>query len=213
MIMILINIRSMIKKLNLILLTLLFVSCGDDDPVLQPIEAMIVTNLEAKTTSPPGQPITGDFVKFSFAKQTIVEGDDWDIAFRATTILVNGGFSGSSDEPGRTGVAAGYVAIGAYGSIRNVEESLLQQDSESSKAIPTGSGNGWYNYEGPPSHLITPIAGRTLIFKTHNGRYAKMEIQSYYKDSPDNPNAFTDESQVYTFNYTYQPNEGVTSFD
>ena len=23
----------------------------------------------------------GDFVKFSFAKQTVVEGDDWDIAF------------------------------------------------------------------------------------------------------------------------------------
>ena len=105
------------------------------------------------------------------------------------------------------------MAVGAYGSINNVDESLLKQDSESAYAVPTGSGNGWYNYEGPPTHLITPIAGRTLIFKTHNGRYAKMEIQSYYKNAPESPNAFTDEAQVYTFNYTYQPNEGVASFD
>ena len=208
-----INIRFMIKKLNLLLLTLLFVSCGDDDPVLEPIEAMIVTNLEAKTTSEPGQPISGDYVKFSFEKQTVVEGDDWDVAFRATTILVNGGFAAADDEPNRTGIAAGYVAVGAYGSINNVDESLLKQDSESAYAVPTGSGNGWYNYEGPPTHLITPIAGRTLIFKTHNGRYAKMEIQSYYKNAPESPNAFADEAQVYTFNYTYQPNEGVLSFD
>ena len=38
-----------------------------------------------------------------------------------------------------------------------------------------------------------------------------MEIQSYYKDSPENPNAFTDQSATYTFNYTYQPNESVTT--
>ena len=39
-----------------------------------------------------------------------------------------------------------------------------------------------------------------------------MEIMSYYKNSPDQPNAFRDESQYYSFNYTYQPNEGVKSF-
>ena len=202
----------MIKKIYLLFFTLFFVSCGDDDPVLEPVEAMIVTNLEAKTTSQPGQPISGDYVKFSFEKQTVVEGDDWDIAFRATTILVNGGFAAADDEPGRSGIAAGYVAVGAYGSINNVDESLLKQDSETAYAIPTGSGNGWYNYDSQ-TYLVTPIAGRTLIFKTHNGRYAKMEIQSYYKDSPENPNPFTSQSQTYTFNYTYQPNEGVLSFD
>jgi len=202
----------MIKKIYLLFFTMLFVSCGDDDPVLEPVEAMIVTNLEAKTTSQPGQPISGDYVKFSFEKQTVVEGDDWDIAFRATTILVNGGFAAADDEPNRSGIAAGYVAVGAYGSINNVDESLLKQDSETAYAIPTGSGNGWYNYDSQ-TYLITPIAGRTLIFKTHNGRYAKMEIQSYYKDAPESPNPFTSQAQTYTFNYTYQPNEGVLSFD
>ncbi len=201
----------MIKKIYLLLLTLLFISCSKDDPVLEPTEAMIITNLEAKTSSQPGQPVSGDYVKFSFEKQTVVEGDDWDIAFRATTILVNGGFAAADGEPGRSGIAAGYVAVGAYGSIKSVDESLLKQDSETAYAIPVGSDNGWYNYNSQ-THIITPIAGRTLIFKTHNGRFAKMEIQSYYKDSPESP-ALNDQAQTYTFNYTYQPNEGVTSFD
>ena len=194
------------------MLSLLMISCGDDDPVLEPVASMIVTNLEALTTSGPGQPPAGDYVKFSFEKETVVDGDDWDIAFRATTILVNGGFSSASDEPKRSGIAAGYVAVGAYGSINSVDETLLAQDSETTYAIPTGSGNGWYNYD-PQTYLISPIAGRTLVFKTHNGRYAKMEIQSYYKDAPETPNAFTSQGQSYTFSYTYQPNEGVTKFD
>ena len=200
------------KKIYIFMLSLLMISCGDDDPVLEPVEAMIVTNLEAMTTSGPGQPPAGDYVKFSFEKQTVVEGDDWDIAFRATTILVNGGFAAADYEPNRSGVAAGYVATGAYGSINSVDETLLAQDSETAYAIPTGSGNGWYNYD-PQTYLISPIAGRTLVFKTHNGRYAKMEIQSYYKDAPESPNPFTSQGQTYTFNYTYQPNEGVTTFD
>ena len=40
-----------------------------------------------------------------------------------------------------------------------------------------------------------------------------MQIMSYYKDAPEIPNAFSSQSQYYTFNYTYQPNEGVTNFD
>jgi hypothetical protein len=200
------------KNIKILLLSLFVLACGPEDPVLEPIEAMIVTNLYSPTTSEPGQPPSGEFVKFSFLKQTVVTGDDWDIAFRGTTILVNGGFSGAQDEPSRTGLGGGYVSVGNYGSIKSADVSLIVQDSETNKAIPNGSGNGWYNYD-QGTHIISPIAGRTLIFKTHNNRYAKMEIQSYYKNSPENPNPFSGESQYYTFNYTYQPNEGVTDFD
>ena len=42
------------KNIYIIILSLLFISCGDDVPVLQPLEAMIITNLEAMTTSGPG---------------------------------------------------------------------------------------------------------------------------------------------------------------
>ena len=81
----------------------------------------------------------------------------------------------------------------------------------SALAISTGSGNGWYTYNGQ-THVISPTPGKILVFKTHDGLYAKIEILSYYKDSPANPNAFTDPSRYYTFNYIYQPNKGQTSF-
>ena len=93
-----------------------------------------------------------------------------------------------------------------------VDTSLLTQDSESGYAIPTGSGNGWYNYDFT-THVISPIAGKILVFRTHDNRYAKVEILSYYLGAPENPDAFTDPSRYYTFNYVYQPNEGATTFD
>ena len=188
-----------------------FVSCTEDS-VIEPIEAMIINNLYAPTTSAPGQKETGKFVKFSFSEQKIVEDDKWDIAFRGKTILINGGFSGSSDEPNRSGFGGGYIEIGNYGSIKTVDEDKIKQDSESEKAISRENGKGWFD-DNIQNGLVTPIDGRTLIFKTHNGRYAKMRISSYYKDSPDVPNALLHESQYYSFNYTYQPNEGITSFN
>ena len=188
-----------------------FVSCTEDS-VIEPIEAMIINNLYAPTTSAPGQKETGKFVKFSFSEQKIVEDDKWDIAFRGKTILINGGFSGSSDEPNRSGFGGGYIEIGNYGSIKTVDEDKIKQDSESEKAISRENGKGWFD-DNIQNGLVTPIDGRTLIFKTHNGRYAKMRISSYYKDSPDVPNALLNESQYYSFNYTYQPNEDITSFN
>jgi|TARA_B110000914_G_C15467076_1_gene448783 hypothetical protein len=199
------------NKLCFLTLTVFFfISCGEDD-VLEPIEAMIVTNLYAPETLNPGEPPSGEYVKFSFLEQKVVKGDDWDIAFRGTDILVNGGYSANSDEPARTGIGAAYIILGNYGSIRSVDESLLKEDSENSRAIKNESENGWYTIKSPGS-LIVPIESKTLIFKTHNGKYAKMKIQSYYKNAPENPNPFIDQASNYTFNYTYQPNEGVRTF-
>ena len=45
-----------------------------------------------------------------------------------------------------------------------------------------------------------------------DGKYAKVEILSYYQGAPDSPDAFTDQSRYYTFNYVYQPNSGETTF-
>jgi hypothetical protein len=49
-----------------------------------------------------------------------------------------------------------------------------------------------------------------LVFRTHDGKVAKVEILSYYRDAPAQPNAFTDEARFYTFRYVYNPNEGET---
>jgi hypothetical protein len=97
-------------------------------------------------------------------------------------------------------------------SVTEVNLQQLSQDSSSGYAVPSGAGNGWYTYQGPPVNLITPTPGKILVFRTNDGKYAKMEILSYYKDAPENPDAYTSESRYYTFNYQYQPNEGITNF-
>ena len=62
-------------------------------------------NLSAPQTGGQGQPIGGDFTKFSFSAGAITTSDtDWDIAFRGTTIAINGGaVTGTADEPTRNG--------------------------------------------------------------------------------------------------------------
>ena len=104
-----------------------------------------------------------------------------------------------------------FIATNTFEGLTTVDVNLLVQDSETSLAIPTGSDNGWYNYN-PATFTITPLAGKILVFRTRDNRYAKVEILSYYQDAPSNPDPFTDEGRYYTFNYVYQPNENVTTF-
>ena len=84
--------------------------------------------------------------------------------------------------------------------------STFAQDAAATYAIPTGSGNGWYNYSNT---IISPIAGKVFVVKTHDGKYAKFEILSYYKDAPATPDA-TSVGRYYTFNYAYQANSTTT---
>lgn len=205
-----------IKILSLTAIFIFAISCstGDDSTPIIEVESNLVENLNAPQLGGQGEPISGDFAKFSFATGQITNSEtDWDIAFRGTIILVNGGENtGIEDEPTRTGNAGAYIANGTMATVTSVNTTLMIQDSESGTCIPTGSGAGWYSYAGPPTHLIVPIAGKILVFRTHDGKYAKLEILSYYKDAPVDPDAFTDLDQHYTFNYVYQPNEGVEAF-
>ncbi len=154
--------------------------------------------------------VTGNYVKFSFKTGAIVTGNDWDIAFRGTTIIVNGGKATANDQPERTGNAAAYIASGLFNDITTVSTALFKQDdTESGLAITTGSGNGWYNYN-PTTHAITPIAGKVLMFRTNDDLYAKVEIISFYENSV--PNETLSNAYYYTFNYEYQPKDGITAF-
>ena len=92
------------------------------------------------------------------------------------------------------------------------DPTLIKGDSIGVKALTTGSGNGWYEYIAD-KHVIYPISGVTLVIKTHDGKYAKMEIDNYYKGNPALSSiATTDAAGYYTFSYVYQPNSGSTSF-
>lgn len=208
------------KTLKFLALTALFtgfVACSSDDDngqQLLEVEAETVTNLYAPQEGGQGQPTSGEFAKFDFSTgMSTTSETEWDIAFRGTTIIVNGGVSfGATDEPSRTGNAAVYIADGTMTNINEVTPNLFVQDSEAGYAIQTGSENGWYTYSGAPSHLINPTPGKILVFRTRDGKYAKVEIISYYENAPENPDAFSDASPYYTFNYVYQPNADTTTF-
>lgn len=198
------------KTILVTAISLAFFSCSKDDETTPNTNATALTvktysNLHAPATGGGGQPVSGEFVKFNLATgQIVTTGDNWDIAFRSTTILVNGGVAGT-DQPARTGVGAASIVTGTFANIITAPtDNLFTQDTAASYAIPTGSGNGWYNYNGA-TNVISPIAGRVLIIKTHDGKYAKMEILNYYQDAPANPTG-TEPSRYYKFNYVYQPN-------
>lgn len=186
-----------------------FVSCSNDDELPQSqstLETKTTTNLYAPQTGGQGQPVGGAFTKFSFSQNAAVTNDAWDIAFRGTTIIVNGGSTiGITDEPARAGNAAVSIAYGTFSSITTVPAAAtFKQDGTNSYAIPTGSEAGWYKYDSA-SNLITPIPGKIFVIRTHDGKYVKMEILSYYKDAPANPNSSMP-TRYFTFKYVYQPN-------
>ena len=204
-----------IKFLILSIMLISFYNCEDDGLNLQDIQSVTVEDLHAPQEGGQGQPISGQFTKFDFETGSETNSEtDWDIAFRGTSIIVNGGISlETNDEPERTGDAGVYIFSGTMAEMVVVDTSLITQDSSEGYAIASGSGNGWYTYTGPPTYLISPTPGKILVFRTSDGKYAKMEILSYYLGAPENPDAFSDPSRYYTFNYVYQPNEGVTDFE
>jgi len=160
---------------------------------------------------------TGNFVRFSFSEGGIVTNENWDVAFRGTTLIINGGEKAHNDQPDRTGNAGVYIDIGSMSEINSIDTSKLLQDNSSGSAILNNimiddlgvSGQGWASYSFS-THLFSPRAGRILLFRTHDDKYAKMEI-IYFYDSlrPDTGN--NDIGGYYTFNYVYQ-SDGTTNF-
>lgn len=201
-----------VSKLNVALLlfaTTLFTACDEDDnaPVVQ-LEATTVSDLNAVSTK--------NFTLFSFADGATVANTDsttthWDIGFRGTTIILNGGVSG----PGQ---AAGQIVNGIFEELLEAPTDGYAQDSQTTKAIQ-GSG-GWYTYTGEaqsgPKHAVLPNAGKILVLKTADGKHVKMEILSYYLGNPNTTTAeFADlttrpAARYYTFRFIYQP-DGSTN--
>lgn len=177
-----------------------------------------VQNLIADTIvgfAPSGQPIGANkFTFFSIENGRLVPSADsattnWDIAFKGTTILTNAGTSG----PGAGGA---FVQIGTFDALTTISaDSAFRTDAAPVYAITTGSGKGWYNYDGA-NNLITPLPGRVLVIRTASGKYAKLEITNYYKKGVTPSAGASDDEKLhnqryYGFRYTFQAN-GTKNF-
>jgi HmuY protein len=196
----------------ILLLVSTWTSCKKDDPAPVPLSATTFSNLQADPPTGGYDPTTGQaigvtnkFTLFSFKTGAVVSNADsastlWDIGFRSTTIIVNSGTSGP-------GAAGAIVLTGVFSDVVVAPDTGYLQDDKTSAsnpyAIKKGSGNGWYSYD-PSNNVISPIAGRVLVFRTADNKYAKMEILSYYKDAPSAPTS-SSVDRNYTFRYIYQP--------
>lgn len=82
-----------------------------------------------------------------------------------------------------------------------------------------GGSNSYYTYTNAkePQHAILMKPAVLIVIKTGKGKYAKIEMLSYYKGNPDVTTAtFADldtrpEKQHFTFNFVLQPN-GTNKF-
>ena len=205
------------QKLSLLLLLfiLFFTSCEksiEQDMIDEIVINFVELNASQYDVNILDSLVTGKFEKFSFSEGDTVSHDNWDVAFSGTTIIVNGGESYNVDQPERVGNAAVYIATGIMSDIRNVDLTKLEQDNASGPAIIDDLGiseQGWASYD-MSTHILSPIAGRILVFRTHDNKYAKMEILYYY-DTPNPTPSEGDFGGFYTFNYVCQL-DGTTAF-
>lgn len=209
--------KDLFSKFNLVIIVLLTGACiackNDDKKTVKPLKAVSVENLSADPTQNPdgsARAKTNKFTLFSFKDNAVVANNDsattnWDIGFRSTTVIVNGGSSG----PGQ---AQAQIVNGIFDELLQAPESGYASDAQGAYAIK-GSG-GWYNYTGQsgnPVNAIIPIPGKVIVIKTADGRFAKAEILSYYYGNPNTTTSgFADlgtrpPSRYFTFRFIYQP--------
>lgn len=204
----LIPMRTTLYPLLLLLAAFSLAACDSSDPVDDPdpitVERAEDIPADPTTTNPEGGPpsSTGRYTLFDLSEGEIVLASDeadrsdstsatWDIGFSATNVIANAAHGGGIQ-----------IVTGAF-------EEVTEAPADGYVAAPAES---WYNYAGEPTHLITPVPGRTLVVRTPGGQYAKVRIVSYYRGAPAEPDGTEDEARYYTFEYVVQP-DGSRSFE
>lgn len=196
---------NLAKLASFILLAGVFTSCSKkNDTTVITLTATQSKNISADPTTSGNH-----YAFFSLERNEAVAVSDsatskWDIAFRSTSIITNSGTSG----PGAGGAFVQKAT--SFDNFKTIStDSVFRVDAATSFAVTAGSGNGWYNYDFA-TNIISPIPGNVIVVRTATGKYAKVEILSYYKDAPASPSA-TDASRYYTIRFVYQPN-GTKTF-
>jgi hypothetical protein len=207
---------SIIRLFSFSVVLSVLVSCekNDDGQGSMVVTTQTVRDLPADTIlgiAPSGQPYgAGKYTFYSLENNTVIASADsatskWDIGFRGTTIITNGGNSG----PGQGG---GFVFTGLFDELKTIpaDSTFRTDNAPTSYAITSGSNRGWYVYNAPVN-LITAIPGRVLVIRTASGKFAKVEILNYYKGGVTPATTDSDDIKLrrqrfFTFRFSFQPN-------
>lgn len=184
--------------------------------LLSALPLLLTACLTTRSTPPPDVVTVADldargedehFTFFSLRENRVVPVADsasteWDLAFKSTTILVNGGTSG----PGEGGVVVlEDTSFAAVTEAPPPEAYVVDRGTDKTEtAIPGGAGNGWYDYDFATG-IVSPRPV-VLAVRTADGRYAKVQIESYYLGAPGPDEIAPDAGfRFYTFRYLLQP--------
>lgn len=162
-------------------------------------------------------------VSYDAAQRADSASTRWDIGFRGSDIIINGGTSGP-------GAGTAVVVPETFGAVTDALEAsyVYRRDGEDAcpdiqtpvgpqpgtpRAVCGGSGNGWYSYTpfpGGRGGYLLPTPGRTLLVRlADNSGYAKVNFLNYYQGTPA-PSAITDRSvgRYFTFEYVVTDKSG-----
>ena len=208
--------KQFLKITFVFIAALQIMACSKSETIATPVltvSTKLVKDLIADTVlgiASNGMPYSaGKYTFYSLENNTLVPSTDsasakWDLAFMSTRILTNGGTSGPA-------LGGAFIYTGLFDDLKTIPaDSIFKTDNAPTYAITSGSGKGWYTYDQLTS-LITPLAGRVLVIRTASGKYAKLEITSYYKGGVTLPVSASDAEKLtkqryYNFRYTYQSN-------
>ncbi len=192
------------RRLIALALPLALAPCAASQPSApsEPV-AYTVADLDARGDG-------GHFTFYSLREGRRVPAADsasaaWDLAFRSTTILVNGGASG----PGEGGaVVLEDTSFAAVADAPPAEAFAQDRGTDKTEtAVPGGGGNGWYDYDFV-SGVVSPRPV-VLAVRTADGRYAKVAVESYYLGAPEEVNP-EEGFRYYTFRVLFQPDGSRT---
>lgn len=192
------------RRLVLAALPVLLAACVTSRPAAPP-PVVTVEDLDARGEDE-------HFAFYSLRENRVVPVADsasteWDLAFKATTILINGGTSG----PGRgAAIVLEDTSFAAVTEAPPADSFAVDRGTDRAEtAIPGGAGSGWYAYDFATG-VVSPRPA-VLVIRTADGRYAKVEIQSYYRGAPAPEELNPEEGfRYYTFRYLFQPDGSKT---
>ncbi|WP_407499907.1 HmuY family protein [Elizabethkingia anophelis] len=161
-------------------------SCSSNDRGSEPTPVNPSATVKTQEVKDVNATDRANYTLYSLRENKVIatteqDTDKWDIGFSGTKIIINGGKI-------RKGKGAATIIKGSsFDGVKTApEDTVFKTDNGSTNAdfaLEPLSDKGWYNYNST-TNIVTPIAGNIIVIKTGDGKYAKIQVTSYYKGAP-----------------------------